>query len=285
MNAGTRVSAEIIVTTTTIAAARPSAPTKPTPEMYRPRTETDDGAAGHHDRGPGGARGAPHRGHHAHPGIQLLPVPGHQEQPVVHRHAEPEQGGDGRRGGRERDQPRRAAPSSASPDSTLKIADTSGIAAATSEPNMNSSSTSAQRQPDDLGLDVAGLLADLPRAGAVLHLQAGLGGRRHRVVQLVQVGGVQRVRVHVPADAGVRDRAVLGHRAGVGGSERADRLDHVRQLGHVADRLVDRRLLRRDRAASWRGTRSARRTRPAAGTSCSARSGRPRNRCRRSCSC
>ena len=41
MNAGTRVSAEIIVTTTTIAAARPSDPTKPTPEMYRPRTETE----------------------------------------------------------------------------------------------------------------------------------------------------------------------------------------------------------------------------------------------------
>ena len=41
MNPGTRVSAEIIVTTTTIAAARPSDPTKPTPEMYRPRTETE----------------------------------------------------------------------------------------------------------------------------------------------------------------------------------------------------------------------------------------------------
>ena len=40
MNAGTRVSAEIIVTITTTAAARPSDPTKPTPEMYRPRTET-----------------------------------------------------------------------------------------------------------------------------------------------------------------------------------------------------------------------------------------------------
>ena len=40
MKAGTRVSAEIIVTTTTSAAARPSAPTKPTPEMYRPSTET-----------------------------------------------------------------------------------------------------------------------------------------------------------------------------------------------------------------------------------------------------
>ena len=37
--------------------------------------------------------------------------------------------------------------SSASPDSTLKIADTRGIAAATSEPNMISSSTSAQVRP------------------------------------------------------------------------------------------------------------------------------------------
>src|ERR1700749_788079 len=41
MNPGTRVSAAIIVTTTTIAAARPGDPTKPTPEMYRPSTETD----------------------------------------------------------------------------------------------------------------------------------------------------------------------------------------------------------------------------------------------------
>ena len=41
MKAGTRVSAEIIVTTTTIAAARPSDPTKPTPEIYRPSTETE----------------------------------------------------------------------------------------------------------------------------------------------------------------------------------------------------------------------------------------------------
>ena len=40
IKAGTKVSAEIIVTTTTSAAARPSAPTKPTPEMYRPSTET-----------------------------------------------------------------------------------------------------------------------------------------------------------------------------------------------------------------------------------------------------
>ena len=40
ISAGSRVRAEIIVTTTTIAAARPSDPTKPTPEMYRPSTET-----------------------------------------------------------------------------------------------------------------------------------------------------------------------------------------------------------------------------------------------------
>ena len=37
--------------------------------------------------------------------------------------------------------------SRASPDSTLKIADTSGIAAAMSETNMISSSTSAQVRP------------------------------------------------------------------------------------------------------------------------------------------
>ena len=42
---------------------------------------------------------------------------------------------------------RASRPSSASPDSTLKIADSSGIAAATSDPNMASSSTSAQPSP------------------------------------------------------------------------------------------------------------------------------------------
>jgi hypothetical protein len=39
------------------------------------------------------------------------------------------------------------SPSSASPAVTLKIADTSGIAAATSEPNMISNSTSARLRP------------------------------------------------------------------------------------------------------------------------------------------
>ena len=38
-------------------------------------------------------------------------------------------------------------PSSDRPASTLKIAVTSGMAAATSEPNMNSSSSSAQASP------------------------------------------------------------------------------------------------------------------------------------------
>ncbi len=40
MKAGTRVSAASIVTATTSAAARPSAPTNATSEMYRPRMET-----------------------------------------------------------------------------------------------------------------------------------------------------------------------------------------------------------------------------------------------------
>ena len=39
MNAGTRVSAASMVMATTIAAARPSAPTKATPDTYRPRIE------------------------------------------------------------------------------------------------------------------------------------------------------------------------------------------------------------------------------------------------------
>ena len=42
---------------------------------------------------------------------------------------------------------RARSPSSASPASTLKIADTSGIAAAISEPNMNSSRTRARASP------------------------------------------------------------------------------------------------------------------------------------------
>ena len=42
---------------------------------------------------------------------------------------------------------RASSASSASPESTLKIADTSGIAAAMSEPNMISSSTSAHARP------------------------------------------------------------------------------------------------------------------------------------------
>ena len=42
---------------------------------------------------------------------------------------------------------RASSPSSARPDSTLKMAETSGMAAATSEPNMASSSTSAQASP------------------------------------------------------------------------------------------------------------------------------------------
>ena len=40
-----------------------------------------------------------------------------------------------------------STPSSDSPDSTLKMADTSGIAAAISDPNMNSSSNSAHVSP------------------------------------------------------------------------------------------------------------------------------------------
>ena len=48
-----RVNAEIIVTTTTIAAARPSDPTKPTPGDVQAQDGDGDGAAGNHDRGSG----------------------------------------------------------------------------------------------------------------------------------------------------------------------------------------------------------------------------------------
>ncbi len=110
-------------------------------------------------------------------------------------------------------------------------------------------STKRDGQAYDLGLQVLSLAPDRAGPGAVLDLQAGLGRWRHRVVQLVQVTGVERVRVHAPADTRVRDRSVLGHRPASRRGERADCLDDIRQLGHVGDRLVDRRLLGGDGAA------------------------------------
>ncbi len=71
-------------------------------------------------------------------------------------------------------------PSRDRPAPTLKIADTSGIAAAISEPNMNSSRMQRTAEADELGRGVARLLADLARAGAVLDLEAGRAGRRRR---------------------------------------------------------------------------------------------------------
>ena len=106
MSAGSSVSAEIIVTTTTIAAARPSDPTKPTPEMYRPSTETATVLPATTIAAPDVPAARRIERDDPHPVVQLLPVPGHQEKPVVDRDPEPEQGGDGRPGGRERDQPR-----------------------------------------------------------------------------------------------------------------------------------------------------------------------------------
>ena len=94
------------MTTTTSAAARPSAPTKPTPEMYSPSTETATVLPATTIAAPEVPAARRTEAHDAHPAVQLLPVPGHQEQPVVHRDAESEQRGDGRRGGRERDHPR-----------------------------------------------------------------------------------------------------------------------------------------------------------------------------------
>ena len=80
MKAGTRVSAEIMVTTTTSAAAKPSAPTKPTPEMYRPSTETATVLPATTIAAPE-VPAARRTEEHAHPGIQLLAVPGHHNSP------------------------------------------------------------------------------------------------------------------------------------------------------------------------------------------------------------
>ncbi len=197
------------------------------------------------------------------PGVQLLPMPGDQEQAVVDRDAEAEQRRDGRRSGGERDRRRASRPSSDRPAPTLNRADTSGIAAATSEPNMNSSRISAQDKADDLGGGVVGRLADLAAPAAVLHLQAGLPGRRDGVVQPVEVAGVQRVRVGAPGHARVGDRAVFGHRARSRRRERAHCLEDVGQLGDVGGGLVDGGLRRRRPCRGWRGRRSARSSRPA----------------------
>jgi hypothetical protein len=88
MKAGTKVSAQIMVTTTTSAAARPSAPTKPSPSSV----------------------------------AMVGAVVGNVITLA-------------------------SSASSASPASTLKIADSSGIAAAISDQNMIRSSTSAQASP------------------------------------------------------------------------------------------------------------------------------------------
>jgi hypothetical protein len=76
----------------------------------------------------------------------LLPVPRDQEQPIVDRDAETEQGGDRRRGSGERE----------NREPTLKIAETSGIAAATSDPNISSRRSRAQPRP--MSSDVVSLV-------------------------------------------------------------------------------------------------------------------------------
>ena len=65
-------------------------------------------------------------------------------------------------------------PTSASPVPTLKIAPTSGMSAATIEPNMMSSSRSAQARPMTSESGVVRLLPDLAGAAAVLDGQPGL---------------------------------------------------------------------------------------------------------------
>lgn len=61
----------------------------------------DDRAAGDDDRRARRALGAGRRGDDVHAVVELLAVPGREEQPVVDRDAEAEQGGDCRRHGRE----------------------------------------------------------------------------------------------------------------------------------------------------------------------------------------
>ena len=148
----------------------------------------------------------------AHAVVELLAVPGDQEQPVVDRDAQAEQGGHRRRRRGQVDGRRDACPTSASPVPTLKTAPTSGISAATIEPNMMSSSTSAQRQADDLRHRVVRLLPDLAGAAAVLDGQPRGPGGLDRRVERVEVRLVERGGHDVPRDAAVGDGAVLRHR-------------------------------------------------------------------------
>jgi hypothetical protein len=87
-NPGTRVSAASIVTTTTSAAARPSELTNPTPEMYRPSTETATVLPATTMAAPEVPAARPTDGDDLLPGVELFTVPGHQEQPVVDGDAE-----------------------------------------------------------------------------------------------------------------------------------------------------------------------------------------------------
>ena len=109
MNAGTRVSAASMVIATVIAAARPSAPTNATSEMYRPRIEMTTVLPATTIAAPDVPSACLRRGEDVHPGVQLLAVPGDQEQAVVDRDAEAEQGGDRRRGGGKRQHRREQA--------------------------------------------------------------------------------------------------------------------------------------------------------------------------------
>ena len=94
---------------TVIAAARPSAPTKATSEMYRPRIETTTVLPATTIAAPDVPSALRTEAGDVHPGVQLLAVPGDQEQPVVDRDAEAEQGGDRRRGRGKREHRREQA--------------------------------------------------------------------------------------------------------------------------------------------------------------------------------
>ena len=142
-----------------------------------------------------------------------------------------------------------SSPRNESPAPTLNRAEISGMTAAMSEPNMNSSRSSAHARPISSDVRSEAGLADIARAAAVLHLQPGAVRRRHRIVELVQVRRVQGVRVRGPGHRRVGDRFVLGHRRGTLLAERTDRLDHIRQLRDIGRGLVHRGLLLRGEGA------------------------------------
>ena len=239
-----------MVTATTIAAARPSAPTNGTPETYRPRIATTTVLPATTIAAPGGRGGAPDR-------RAPRPCRGRAARgagPPGTARSRPRRRGRAasRRSARwsGRSWPRRAARRSASPVPTLKTAATSGIAAADDRAEHDQQQQQRAGQADDLG-------------GPVVRLPARSGPRRRRtrpagrpsgpaataVVELVQVRRVERGGHDVPGHGGVGDGAVLGDHRGAGVASGSAGRDHVGSLPTFGHRRADTR-------GRWSGDRA-----------------------------